>query len=323
MSSSRTRSVVSFGAYILDCLVAPVSRIPDGQGGELVDEIVLSPAGPAGGTALVLAKLGMKVRSAGCVGTDASGTLLMSLLEEAGADVANMRRIDGATTSASVLPIRPDGSRPALHVIGANTALKDAVPWDAIREADHLHLGGPEFLGPEEAARVLAFARAHGATTSVDSIAASSPEGFALFADALPLVDYLLPNDEQALGWTGADSVAEAARRLYARGAAAVIVTAGADPTMIVDARGERTAPVFDVDVVDTSGCGDSFSAGFLAAVLQHGASPDEAAVIGAATAAHVASGLGTSYGRYTFASITDFAASAARKKEAVAHGGS
>ena len=82
-----------------------------------------------------------------------------------------MRR-EGVQTSASVLPIRPDGSRPAFHVVGANATYSSAdAPWDEIAGADYLHLGAPEFMGGEEAAKILSFAREHDVVTSADILA--------------------------------------------------------------------------------------------------------------------------------------------------------
>ena len=140
-------TVISLGVHVLDTLVRPVEAIPDGQGGQLVEQITMTAAGTAGGTALVLAKLGATVRSAGAIGTDALGDQLLALLRRDGVDTSLLLRRAGVQTSASVLPIRPDGSRPAFHVVGANAAYgPDDVPWDAIAEATHLHLGGPEFM---------------------------------------------------------------------------------------------------------------------------------------------------------------------------------
>jgi sugar/nucleoside kinase (ribokinase family) len=68
--------------------------------------------------------------------------------------------------------------------------------------------------------------------------------------------------------------------------------------------------PAFRVDVVDTTGCGDAFSAGYLMGVLS-GRSPVDAAVLGNATAAQVVQGLGTDHGAYDLASVTAFARSA------------
>ncbi|HEV7847511.1 MAG TPA: PfkB family carbohydrate kinase, partial [Thermoleophilaceae bacterium] len=144
--------VVALGAHILDILGRPVEAIPEGQGGALIEEIRLSPAGAAGGTAVTMAKLGLSVLSAGAVGTDDAGRVLVEALERFGVDCSGLVRRSDVQTSATILPIRPNGDRPALHVIGANgTYTIDDVPWDAISEASYLHVGGPEFLGPENA----------------------------------------------------------------------------------------------------------------------------------------------------------------------------
>src|SRR6058998_395529 len=151
---------IAMGVHVLDVLVRPVDAIPEGQGGALVDEIRMTAAGSAGGTALILAKLGAKVRSAGAIGHDPLGDMLCSLLERDGVDTALLLRRDGVQTSASVLPIRPDGSRPAFHVVGANgTYGPDDVDWDAVEASEYLHLGGPEFMGGEAAAAILSRAR--------------------------------------------------------------------------------------------------------------------------------------------------------------------
>ena len=79
---------ITLGVHVLDVLVRPVERIPEGQGGELVEEIKITAAGSAGGTALTLAKLGAEVRSAGAVGTDATGDMLLRLLGDGGIDTS-------------------------------------------------------------------------------------------------------------------------------------------------------------------------------------------------------------------------------------------
>src|SRR3954469_3584513 len=109
---------VCLGAHVLDVLARPVDTIPEGQAGVLVEEIRVAPAGAAGGTAVTLAKLGADVHSAGGVGRDLLGEMLVGMLEERGVDTAALVRRPDVQTSASVLPIRPNGDRPALHVIG-------------------------------------------------------------------------------------------------------------------------------------------------------------------------------------------------------------
>ncbi len=306
--------VITLGVHVVDVLARPIETIPDGQGGTLVDEIKITAAGSAGGTAVTLAKLGADVHSAGAIGTDALGDVLIELLRSHGVQTELLIRRDGVQTSASVLPIRPDGSRPAFHVVGANGHYNSAdAPWDAIRAASHLHLGAPEFMGGEEAAKILSVAREHGVVTSADLLAPG--EQAAAIADwigpALPHLDYLLPNDEQVLGLTNESDLIKGCRALLALGVGCVAVTAGADGATIVDADTVEHVPAFAIDVVDTTGCGDSFSAGFLRG-LSLGRSRRDGAVLGCAAAALVAQGLGSDFGTFDLAGADAFAAATA-----------
>ena len=292
-------NVITLGVHVLDVHVRPVESVPDGSEGQIVDEIRMSPAGTAGGTGLVLAKLGARVRCFGAVGADPLGDTLVAMLTAAGLDTTHLVRKPMGQTSASVLPIRPNGDRPAWHCIGANGLYTlDDVDLGALASASHLHLGGPEFLGGEAAGRILAAAREAGAVTSADLLAPGDPGILEWVADALPHLDYLLPNEDQVLGLTGADTLEDGARRLLAHGVGCVAVTRGARGALVVTEDECVEVPAFDVDVVDTTGCGDAFSAGFLRARWE-GRSLREAGVYGAATAAHVVQGLGTDHGEY------------------------
>ena len=300
---------ITLGAHVLDVLARPVEGIPEGQGGALLDQIRVAPAGTAAGTAVILAKLGANVRSIGAVGDDPLGDMLLSLLQRHGVDTSLVRRRAEVQTSASVLPIRGDGSRPALHVIGANATLTAGdVPLSALDGTTHLHVGAPELLDPQLVVSVLRAARERGATTSVDMLAPGDFPGILdLVAAALPYVDHLLPNDEQVLGFTGSDDVVEGCRKLLAMGVGCVAATCGADGAIVVTNDGVERVRAFPVEVVDTSGCGDAFSAGYLRG-LSLGRSLRDAAVLGCATAALVAQGLGTDHGEYDLAAVEEFA---------------
>jgi sugar/nucleoside kinase (ribokinase family) len=303
--------VVALGAHILDILGRPVTEIPEGQGGTLIEEIRLSPAGAAGGTAVTLGKLGASVVSAGAVGTDDAGRVLVEALERFGVDCSRLVRRDDVQTSATILPIRPNGDRPALHVIGANgTYTIEDVPWDEIESAGFLHVGGPEFLGPENATEILRRAREAGVTTTCDILADGWPELLDMLAPAMEHVDWLMPNEEQAVKLTGVDDPLDAARALLDRGVRNVAMTRGAAGSAIVTGDGVESVPAFEVDVVDTTGCGDAFVAGFIRG-LSLGRSPRDAAVVGAATASLVATGLGSDAGEFDLDRVLEFAGSA------------
>src|SRR6478609_6146790 len=300
--------IATVGVHVLDTHVIGIESIPGDSDGQLVETIRMSAAGTAGGTALVLSRLGAEVHSYGAVGTDPIADVLLALLQREGVDTAGLVRKDDHQTSASVLPVRPNGDRPAWHCIGANGAFTlDDLDLAALDGITHLHLGGPEFLGGEAAGKLLAHARSLGATTSLDILAPGDPDMLAWIADALPHTDYLLPNDEQVLGFTGASSLADGARALVDAGAGCVAVTQGARGALVVTADEIIEVPAYDIEVVDTTGCGDAFSAGFLRG-LSLGLEHRGAAELGCATAAQVAQGLGTDAGDYTLDSVQAFA---------------
>ncbi len=162
-------------------------------------------------------------------------------------------------------------------------------------------------MGGEAAARVLEHARSNGTRTSADVLAGGDPGLFEWIAPALPHLDTFLPNDEQVLGFTGESSLESGCQALLDRGVGTVAVTCGADGAIVVDGEGVTRVPAFEVDVVDTTGCGDAFSAGFVVG-LGLGRSKRDAAVLGCAAAALVAGGLGSDYGDFDLAAADAFA---------------
>ena len=293
---------VCLGAHVLDVLARPVTEIPEGQGGALVEEIRMAPAGSAGGTAVVLAKLGASVMSAGAIGRDPLGDALVTLLERWGVDTSALARKSDVQTSASVLPIRPNGDRPALHVIGANGSLtEDDVSWQSIESATHVHVGAPEIAGPELCAKVLERARAAGAVTSADMLAEGIPGIRDWVAPVFEHVDHLLVNRDQACGLVEEEDVTVACQKLRELGPRVVAATVGAEGAIVVSEDGEERVPAYEVEVVDTSGCGDAFSAGYLRG-LAAGRPLREAASLGCAAATFVASGLGSDAGDFDLA---------------------
>lgn len=304
-------TIATVGVHVLDVHVVGIESIPEGSDGALVESIGFSPAGTAGGTAVVLARLGAAVRTHGAIGADPLGQTLAALLGGYGVDTSGLVTAGAAQTSGSVIPVRPNGDRPAWHCVGANAAFTPAdLAPDALDGIDHLHLGGPEFLGGEAAGQLLAQARERGIGTSVDILAPGDPGLLQWIAGALPHTDFLLPNDEQVRGFTGTDDLEAGARALLGHGAGCVALTRGAEGALVVTPDSTLEVPAFAVDVVDTTGCGDAFSAGFVTGWLTY-RDLGRAARLGCAVAAQVAQGVGTGAGDYDLAGVEEFAAAA------------
>jgi sugar/nucleoside kinase (ribokinase family) len=293
--------VVCLGPHILDVLIRPVEAIPAGQGGLILDQARVTAAGTAAGTAVDLAKLGAAVSSMGVVGGDVNGRLVRMLLEECGVDTSRVAVREGMSTPTTVLPIRANGERPSLHLPGAIGAMSAAdVDLAMVGDADVLHVGGPDALGAftdEELPAVLDHAARHSTRVTLDLLRNRPADGLLERLDRIwPYVDLFLPNDDQLRTLTGQDDLGKAAEVMRGRGVGAVVVTTGASGSRACWADNDVPIPAFDIEVVDTTGCGDAFSAGLILGT-EWGWSLPMAARLGTAAAALVAQGLGSDAG--------------------------
>lgn len=293
--------VVSFGAHIADALGWPFTAVPPGQQLSMLEKIKFTVAGTAAAPSVNLAKLGVDVTTVGRVGDDAIGDFIRTTMTRHGVRTEHLRTDPELQTSSSLLPIRADGSRPALHVIGANAALtEEDVPWDVVAEATVFHLGGAFILpGIDGApmARILKRAKELGVVTTVDFLMSPRPDAQEVIAPALPYIDYLMPNIEEA-GWlVGTEDRAEIIAWLHSQGVGCTVLTMGGDGVSVAP-RGEDefVLPAYEIDVVDTTGCGDAFTSGFISGLLS-GLPVADAAERGLACGSLVATGLGSDAG--------------------------
>ncbi|MEA2426173.1 MAG: hypothetical protein QOH13_2583, partial [Thermoleophilaceae bacterium] len=89
-----------------------------------------------------------------------------------------------------------------------------------------------------------------------------------------------------------------AGRALVERGVGGAAITCGAEGSVIVTGDGAERVPAFQIEVVDTTGCGDAFSAGFMRG-LSLGRTPEDSARLASACASLVAQGLGSDAGEF------------------------
>lgn len=226
--------------------------------------------GSAANLACWLSDAGAHVELIACVGDDVMGHRAIESVTRHGV-APRIRRSSDHATGRCIVIVTPDAERTMLPDPGANVDLR---PQDLHTHAwtadDHLHVSGYSLMRPgaqDAAQAALAAARAAGMTVSIDA-SSSAPLRTMPGAGILGSCasgDVLFANADEAEVLTGESDPAEAALAL-ARSGLLAVVKAGARGAYL--AEGSRTihAPAEVADVVDTTGAGDAFAAGFLAA---------------------------------------------------------
>jgi sugar/nucleoside kinase (ribokinase family) len=276
--SAAPRPVLVVGDANVDLVLRGDVRPRFGQAEQLLDGADLVLGGSAAIVASGLARLGVPTWLVAVVGADAFGDVALGRLGEAGVVTDTVRRTPEAATGVSVILSASD-DRAILTAPGAIPLLDAAAVRAAIEAsgADWLHFASP-FLIPSltpELAGIASDARSRGIGVSLDTNW-DPTESWSSVVDVVREVDVLLPNRTEAeaiaavLDPAGTDPAAA-----IAAVGPRVVVKDGARGGWSVTASGERhAAPGLTIEVVDTTGAGDSFDAGYLAAVF-HGV-PDE-----------------------------------------------
>jgi sugar/nucleoside kinase (ribokinase family) len=192
----------SMGFITFDCLGWPFTEVPPGGGTVFIEELTLAVSGAAGTAVIAAAKMGLKSIAVGGVGEDLMGDWVLQRLAHFGVDTSCMQRKPGWKTSSSIVTTRRDGSRPALHMLGATGSFfVDDAMAEKITDTKVFHAGGVGLMTAMDKGRtaeVMQLAKSKGATTTVD-IFASSPADLPAIALVLPHTDYFMPSIERLL----------------------------------------------------------------------------------------------------------------------------
>ena len=265
--------VTCLGILVADVVGRPVRAMPAPGRLVLVDEMSLHTGGCALNTATALARLGMPVEVIGKVGHDPLGDFVLNAMRERDIGVRGVSRDPAVGTSATMVMVDPDGERRFVHYLGANAHLTvDDVDMALVTGASIFHVGGALVLpgiDGEPMAQLLAAAQEAAVTTVLDTVWDDTGRWMETLAPCLPHVDYLIPNLLEAQALTGREAPEAVARALLDRGVGMVALKMGSAGCLVMSATETVRVPAFDVQVVDGTGAGDAFFAGFIAGLLQ------------------------------------------------------
>ncbi len=269
-----------------DVMVDVVARVgtPLAIGSDAAGEIRLVGGGSAANTACWLAASGASAALIGCIGTDHLGDWTISELGGLGVEL-HLARTAAHPTGTCLVLVGPDGERTMVPDTGANAELAVAdLPDSLFTAAARLHVSGYALMGAGRAAATDALERARSIGLSISVDAGSSAPlravGPQLFIDLVGAGALVFANLDEAQVLTGRTEAPQCARALADQVGAAV-VKCGADGAYWSDGSTLEFVPAERITPIDTTGAGDAFAAGMLAALV------DDGSVVDALTAGH------------------------------------
>lgn len=308
------KKVVCVGIMVADVIVEPVTQYP-GKGVLLpVNSISMHSGGNAMTAAINLKKLGVESTLIGRVGEDMFGNYLKKCLDNAGVNTYGIKSDDSVQTSASVLMIDEEtGERSFFHCEGSNAAFSiDDIDFDVVAENDIVFVTGSFLLKKFDGKQTMDFlkkCKEMGKTTALDVCWDASGKWGEILNQVMPYIDLFLPSIDEARMLSHKKTPAEMADVFFENGVKSVIIKCGSDGCYVRPDRDSKgfMIPIFKIEnVVDTTGAGDSFCSGFLAAYAR-GEDIIKSARFGNATGAHCCMEKGATEGIKTFDEIQNY----------------
>jgi len=302
--------ILCIGQLVTDILVKPVNSVDYKVDTKRVKQIIVKSGGDALNTAISLSKLSNKVGFVGKVGDDNFGNFLLKTIKSFDIDTKGLKIIKGAATSAVIVLINDKGQRTFLYQGGTNDTFRyEDICTSLIDECKLVHVGGtyllPKFDG-EGAAKLFQLAQSKNKFTSMDVTHDVTGKWLSTIKPCLKYLSFFMPSYGEAKSITGRKSPEEIADFLQKQGVEIVVIKLGRDGCYVKSQDKGFYFPVYDVEVIDTSGAGDSFVAGFLTGVLKKW-DLKRCAQFASAVSAHCIQKIGSTTGVLSFNKIEEF----------------
>jgi ribokinase len=288
---------IGFGALNFDRLFK-VEALASGDEEIAITDSSEAPGGSAANTIYALGRLGSKCGYFGALGKDSDGEAVLKSFSDAGIDTSGIKKRENARTGRVIGIVDPQGERALYIAPGANsTLLEDDLDMSYIAQAKMLHL--TSFVEDEQLELQKQVVDKLGSSGNVTiSFAPGSlyaKKGLEAISSIIDRSHVLFLNEEEARILTG-KKYEEAARDFLSLGCKTVAVTLREKGCYIADKTEKMHVPSVEAKVVDTTGAGDAFCAGFLFG-LSEGRTLRECGLIGNWVASQCISEIGARSG--------------------------
>lgn len=300
------------GILVADFFCGPLEKVPREGNLVVVDKIPMDVGGCAANVAVDLGRQGVQVELLGCLGDDAEGRFVESLMARQGINCDSLLFSKSAPTSKTIILLIEGEDRRFIHMLGANCEFAtDNIRREWLRSLEVFYLGGlfaMPGLDMQELAELFRFCREHKVTTVVDVVLPQDFDQQESLKALLPFIDCFMPNDEEATQITGHASPLEQLHWFSNVGANTVVTTRGVEGVFALHEGQFWQANSYDFSAVDPSGAGDAFVSGFIVSVLR-GWSMPEMLSYASATGGSVVRNVGATTNIFSFDEAERYAA--------------
>ena len=307
------KKVACVGILVADVIVEPVTKYPEKGILEKVNSITMHNGGNAMTASINLRKLGVESTMVGMVGDDMFGEFLKGRLEKAGVNTSGLSVSDTTQTSASVLMIDTTGERSFFHCTGTNAVFSEKdINYDAVEKCDMVFVTGSFLMDAFDGKETMEFlkkCKEMGKTTFLDVCWDASGAWGEKLDMSMPYIDYFMPSIDEAVCIAKQEDPEKIADVFMTKGVKNVIIKLGSKGSFLRcegQKEGKIFKPFYVENPVDTTGAGDSFCSGFLAA-FAYGKSEEECMVFANATGAHCVMEKGATTGIKSFEETMKF----------------
>lgn len=306
----KNLDMIVVGELNVDLILTGVPSLPEMGKEKIVKDMNFTMGSASAIFASNIAKLGMKVGFLGKIGNDEFGKFMLQSLKERNVDVSHVIKDDKLKTGITVsLSFPEDYAMVTYEGAMDNLTIKD-IDFNYIKKAKHMHLSS-YFLQPgmcEGCPELFRQSKELGLTTSFDPGWDPAEKWSKDIFEVLPYVNVFLPNEQEALKITGCNRV-ESALDMLSKEVETVVIKRGSKGALAKKGNKVIKTNVFKVKVIDTTGAGDSFNAGYLYKYL-NGTSIEDSLTFGSACGAIVTTKLGGTVAFPDLEEVEDFVSS-------------
>ena len=286
--------LICIGMALVDSIIRGFNPEPVSASGYVAESGSLNAGGEAVNAAIAAAKLGLNTGILCALGNDAAGEIVLNELRRNGVDTRPVVR-SGATPVTTMF-VRADGTRKSITNQAHRHNFHPEKTPILFTDARAILLGSlfrAPFDDPAVVSAMVSAAKAAGqlvfADTKLPNFSSVTLEDL---RDALPKIDWITPNADEARFFTGKEEPEDMADAFLEYGVQNVIIKLGSEGCLLKNRDTTLRLPAFSVQAVDATGAGDNFAAGFISEILR-GASQEEALLFANACGAVCATAIG------------------------------